>query len=84
MEQVKTINSGILIKYLRDYFAGIADHHDGDEYFCGQVLIRLLPMSDHVHGTIALPRTEIVFSGMADDVERQMYLYRMAFLSAGG
>jgi hypothetical protein len=84
MEQVKTINSGIHIKYLREYFAGIADHYSGDEYFCGQVLIRLLPLDNQVHGTIALPRTEIVFSGMADDVEKQMHLYRMAFLSAGG
>ncbi|MBE0451372.1 MAG: hypothetical protein IBX70_11055 [Clostridia bacterium] len=84
MEQVKTINSGIHIKYLRDYFSGIADHQSGDDYFCGQVLIRLLPLDDQVHGTIALPRTEIVFSGTADDVERQIYKYRMAFLSAGG
>ncbi|MDW7660831.1 MAG: hypothetical protein SCL54_05300 [Bacillota bacterium] len=84
MEQVKTINSGILIKYLRDYFAGIADHHDGDEYYGEGIHIQLRPQEDKVHGTIALPRTEIVFSGTADDVERQVYKYRMAFLSAGG
>ncbi len=84
MEQVMTIISGIHIKYLRAYFTSLADYHNGNDYFCGQVLIRLLPMSDRVHGTIALPRTEIVFKGEADDVERQMHLYRMAFLSAGG
>lgn len=84
MEQVKTINSGIHIKYLREYFAGIADHYSGDEYYGERIHIQLRPLDDQVHGTIALPRTEIVFSGMADDVERQMHLYRMAFLSAGG
>lgn len=84
MEQIKSINSGIHIKYLRTYFTGIADHQKGDDYFCEQVLIRLLPMSDRVHSAIVLPRTEIVFQGEAEDVERQMHLYRMAFLSAGG
>jgi hypothetical protein len=84
MEQVKTINSGILIKYLRDYFAGIADHHDGDEYYGEQFHIQLRPLDNTVHGTIALPRTEIVFVGELDVVEHQIHLYRMAFLSAGG
>jgi hypothetical protein len=84
MEQVKSITSGIHIKYLRAYFSSIADHHSDDDYRVEDVLIRLLPLDDMVHGAIALPRTEIVFSGTGDGVERQMDLYRMAFLSAGG
>ena len=84
MEQIKTINSGIHIKYLREYFSGIADHYSGDDYYGEQFHIQLRPQDNIVHGTISLPRTEIVFSGMADDVEQQVYKYRMAFLSAGG
>lgn len=84
MEQIKTINSGIHIKYLREYFIGIADHYSGDNYYGEQFHIELRPQGDMVHGTIALPLTEIVFVGDLDVVERQMHLYRMAFLSAGG
>lgn len=84
MEQIKTITSGIQIKYLRDYFTGIADHHSGDNYYGDQFHIQLRPLGDMVHGTIVLPRTEIVFVGDCEVVEHQMHLYRMAFLSAGG
>jgi hypothetical protein len=84
MEQVKSIISGIHIKYLRDYFSGIADHHSDDDYYGEQFHIQLRPQDNMVHGTIALPRTEIVFVGDLDVVEHQMHLYRMAFLSAGG
>lgn len=84
MEQVKTINSGIHIKYLRAYFAGIADHQSGDNYYGEKFHIELRPQIDMVHGTMVLPHTEIVFVGDLEIVERQMHLYRMAFLSAGG
>ncbi len=84
MEQIKTINSGIHIKYLRAYFTSISDHHDGDDYYGDLYHIQLRPQDDKIHGPIALPRTEIVFVGDHDVVESQMHLYRMAFLSAGG
>lgn len=84
MEQVKTINSGIHIKYLRAYFASIADYQSGDNYYGEQFHIELRPQIDMVHGTMVLPLTEIVFMGDLDIVERQMQMYRMAFLSAGG
>lgn len=84
MEKVDSILSGIHIKYLRAYFSGISDHHRDDTYCCGHSCIRLIPQDDVLHGLIALPRTEIVFEGEAEDVERLMLLYRMEFLSAGG
>lgn len=83
MAKVNSIISGIHIKYLREYFSSILAQSD-DDYYDEQILVRLIPMTDVVHGCLTLPRTEIVFEGEAEAVERHMHLYRMAFLSAGG